>query len=246
MPNNFVIFCEARTGSYNLVSRLNSLEDIICHGEIFKKGYVEISSFHSNKLGALSVEERNSDPIGFIRTLRDINPHRHFGFKLFNHHLHWAPNIVDYLCDGDTRKVILYRDPLEVYSSNLRTKETGVWVLKEGAGVATMEADPKVEYTESTFADFVHHYNRFLIFARLLAASANSFVMHYDQVNSTEAMSALLKFIGSQADARSTSTEYKKQYLGTLANSFQNWESLMDRMRNNPFVAAPPASYPLL
>jgi hypothetical protein len=206
---------------------------------------MEVSNFHKNKLGSLSVEERNADPMGFIRTLRDINPYRHFGFKLFNHHLNWAPNIIDYLCDGDTRKIILYRDPLEVYSSDLRTKKTGVWVLKEDANVATLEADPKVEYTERTFADFVHHYNRFLIFARFLAASANSFVLYYDQVNDIEAMSALLNFIGSQADARRSSTEYKKQYLGTLGNSFQNWESLMDRMRNNPFVTAPPASYPL-
>ena len=130
MPNNFVVFCEARTGSYSLVSRFNSLDDIVCHGEVFKKERIEVSQFHKKQLVIDTIAKRNNNPIEFISSLRSINPKKHFGFKLLNHHLNWAPKIVDHLTNDETKKVILYRDPIQVYSSTLRTQKTGVWTLK--------------------------------------------------------------------------------------------------------------------
>lgn len=50
LPGNFVVFCEARTGSYSLVSRLNFCREIVCHREIFKKSQVEVPDFHRRKL----------------------------------------------------------------------------------------------------------------------------------------------------------------------------------------------------
>ena len=243
MPNNFVVFCEARTGSYSLVSRLNSLDDVVCHGEVFKKDYIEISNFHKKKIPVSTVSDRNSDPIVFISALRAVNPKKHFGFKLFNHHLNWAPKTVDYLVGADTKRIILCRDPIEVYSSGLRAQKTGVWTLKEGSEHGPSESTPKVEYTEETFHSFCQHYNRFIVNAKIISNIKDSFVIMYDQINDEGAIGALLDFIGSEERASCSLTEYKKQYTGRLEDSFENWEDMASRMEESPFVTNPAASY---
>ena len=58
-----------------------------------------------------------------------------------------------------------------------------------------------------------------------------------------DAISAVLDFIGSRESASRSATEYKKQYDGGLEDSFSNWEELLVRLKSNPFVAAPSASY---
>ena len=213
MPNNFVVFCEARTGSYSLVSRLNSLDDIVCHGEVFKKERIEVSQFHKKQLIIDTIAKRNNNPIEFISSLRRINPKKHFGFKLLNHHLNWVPKIVDHLTNDETKKVLLYRDPIQVYSSTLRTQKTGVWTLKGSSAAAGQEAAPRVEYTEETFSNFLNHYNRFIVFVRILAKMCNSFTMYYDQINDMDAISAVLNFIGSQESSSRSATAVSYTHL---------------------------------
>ena len=50
-PPKFVIVTLPRSGSYNLVSLLNSAPDIICHGEVFKRDVVELRPLHLEKMG---------------------------------------------------------------------------------------------------------------------------------------------------------------------------------------------------
>ena len=242
MPQNFFVFCEARTGSYSLVSRLNSCSDIICHGEIFKKDRFEIPPRHRRASTYKTLEARNADPIGFIENLRGLNAFKHFGFKLFNQHLNLAPGMVAYLKAPEVRKVILYRDPREVYASILRVRSTGDWMLDKGQAPRST-AEVKVTYTPESFRSFAGYYNKFTVMTHLLAALPNSFVIHHHQINDPEALAALLAVLGSRADAARSSTEYERQYRGELRDGFTNWDAFDARLAAAPLLDGPPPSF---
>jgi hypothetical protein len=233
VPNDFVVFCEARTGSYSLVSRLSSCPDVICHGEIFKRARIEVPRFHLGRLERRTIQARNAEPMEFIAELRAINRFKHFGFKLFNHHLAWAPETVAYLTSSQVKKVVLYRDPREVYASSLRARTTGVWTLPQGRQ-PRRKLDVKVSYAPESFEAFLRHYNAFTVTARLVAAQPNSFVLHYDQINDLDALQALLDFLGSKTRASDSSTDFEKQFKGRLEDGFENWDAFAERLAQNP------------
>lgn len=229
--SDFVVFCDARTGSYNLTSLLNSAEDVVCHGEIFKKGQIEVSDFHRRKLvasafGQKGIAARNHNASAFIAELRRINPFKHFGYKMFASHLIWAPGAVEYLTARSTKRVILYRPGLEVYASGLRARATGVWTNRSGREVAEGVLDTRVEFTPESLEVFCFHYNRYVSMCRMLAALPDSFVIHYEQTNDPAVIDALLDFLGSRARAADLRSDYRKQYKGSLADGFSNWDAL--------------------
>lgn len=233
MPQPFVVFCEARTGSYSLVSRLSSCPDIVCYDEIFKKQRIELPAQTLGRLRINTWEARNRDPLGFIEELRALEPAKHFGFKLFNHHLRWAPPLEGYLESDAVLKVLLCRDPREVYASSMRIRETGVWTVRKGQRRRD-PGDVQVTYSEESFEPFLQHYNRFLERARAFAGRPDSFVIHYEQINDSAALDALLAFLGSATRAPATSTEFEKQFKGDLEDGFSNWEAFAERLAREP------------
>src|SRR5262245_39883207 len=84
-PPKFVIVTLPRSGSYNLVSLLNSAPDIVCHGEIFKRDAVEVRPLHLEKMGFKTedVAERDAKPGAFLQRLRGLNARKIVGFKMF-------------------------------------------------------------------------------------------------------------------------------------------------------------------
>jgi len=244
MPQNFILFCGPRMGSYSLMSRLNSCPDTICHGEVFKKNLIEISKFHASRVSYKNQAARDSDPIGFINELRSINRHKNFGFKFFHLHLSWAPDVVHYLKAPETRRVILYRNPLEAYASALRARATGIWTLREDRAAPQEDLNRKVTYSRKTLKIFADNYNRFLVLANVLAELPGSHVIHYDQINDPGAIDALLDFVGSKTPASKTQTAYRKQFTGSLEDSFANWDALQAAIGERyPFTKGPAASY---
>jgi hypothetical protein len=240
LPGNFVVFCDARTGSYNLVSRLGSCPDIVCHGEIFKQNRIEVAVFHRRRLSIKSVQERNRRAMAFIRELRAINQGRHFGFKLFPTHLGWAPGALDYVLAPDTLRVLLLRTPLEIYASRLRVQRTGVYTVQTAEGPAPSANEP-VHFTKESFETFAHQYNRHVNMCRMLAALPGSFVLDYEQTGEEAAMDALLGFLGSKSSFAETSSAYRKQYDGSLRDAFANWDELVAALPQLTPLAEVPA-----
>src|SRR5215475_140758 len=87
-PTSFVIVTLPRSGSYNLVSLLNSAPDIICHGEVFKPNVVELADGPLGKLDmkAEDIAARDARPMAFLNRLRGLNARKIVGFKMFPEH----------------------------------------------------------------------------------------------------------------------------------------------------------------
>ena len=241
MPQDFVIFCRARTGSYSLVSRLNSCPDITCHGEVFKKRHVEVPAGHRRRLG-LGIAERNAGPLDFLARLRALDPGDHVGFKVFPPHLAWAPGLFELFRRPEVRKVVLYREPLATYASLLRMQATGEHKLGADAPAAPA---PKVRFARASFTKFAVNHNWFIALAQAISGLPNSFVLGYDQINDPDAIDALLRFLGSAARGADTATALRKQYAGTLEDAFENWDDFAAFLKKAPdFFPPPPTSHP--
>ena len=249
MSKEFVLFCEARTGSYNLVSRLDSCPDIICHGEIFKKNSLELPKYHRSNIKIRDKNARNICPKNYIQQIRILNPFKIFGFKFFCHHLNWAPGVVRYLIDPSVKRIILHRDPLAMFASATRAAETGEWTLRQDDKKGNRSATLQLPFREEKFDAFCANYNRFTATCHMLAAIDNTFIINYNQTNDDTVLDCLLSFLGSHASGRDTTTTFRKQFSGAVKDAFVNWDALEKRLQATallegpaPTIGAPPSS----
>lgn len=225
--SEFVVFCEPRTGSYSLISRLHSAHDITCHEELFKEGELELYPWHRRKMKRWTAAKRNNSPDEFLSELRALNPHKAFGFKLFNQHVNRVKPLRSYLNKPSIKKVVLYRDPLEVYASLLRARKTNKWTKPISAKNEVEEA-PKVRFTPESIMAFATSYNAFLENAFKISQSSESFAISYSHIEQESRVNALLNFLGSSASIEDVHSEYAKQYTGSLEEAFENWNELND------------------
>ena len=109
----FVIVANPRTGTNHFIDLLNSHPDITCHREVFHHHSVYLKQGTRDEL----LEERNKNPIAFLKKLYDDSPTPACGFKIFMGHDEAVLNSV--LLDKNIKKIVLYRPNfLAVYSSD--------------------------------------------------------------------------------------------------------------------------------
>lgn len=242
MPTQAVLYCYMRTGSYHLTSLLDSADDIVFHGELFKRDRIEVKPWLQKRLTFKSPAERDHDAESFVRELRSLTPRRCFGFKLFPQHIERVPQVKHLLYSKDWHRIILVRNPLEVYASILRAKNTRLWVVNKRMSPPEDQLRRRVRFSPETLDGFAQSYNKFLAEGEALGRLNNSFIMSYDQITSEERIADILHFLKSKATVESLTSAVVKQFNGPLHEAFFNWEELVDYVENNwPFVDMPNA-----
>jgi LPS sulfotransferase NodH len=246
-PPKFVIVTLPRSGSYNLVSLLNSAPDIVCHGEVFKRDAVELGPGHLDKLNLQQedTEARDAKPMAFLQRLRGVNARKIFGFKMFPEHATRVPPLgAHVLRNPGWRKIFLRRNPIESYASLLRAKQTNVWTVRTTARAhpsrETLHA--RVTFTPQTFDDhlaFTAWFDK--LNARLQAVPGNPLLtVDYEQVADRTALPALLSFVGSAGDAEALISDFDRQFTATLSEGFTNWDDLVRHVRDGGHAAMLP------
>ena len=77
------------------------------------------------------------------------------------------------------------------------------------------------------------------VIADLTAIEGNHCLpVSYEAVADRSALPAILRFIGSTGSADSLTSEYEKQYSGTLSDGFANWDDLVIHARAHGHEAA--------
>jgi len=243
--SRFVIITQPRSGSYHFKSLLDSAEDIVCQGEIFKKGAVEIDCCLIAKLGLNKddMTERDQAPFAFVNRLRNLcSADKIFGFKAFWPHLEpHKPLINKIILNPEWKKIFLVRNPLQTYASLLRAKKTQVWVQKEGKPGQNLghQEHVTVHFDPPSFEKHWANYQRVINKNHKLMASQASSCLEvgYGEMACPARLDSVLAFLGSTADSRQLTSEYQKQYRGTLLEGFDNPEKLLDYLNQQGLLA---------
>ncbi|MCP8893469.1 hypothetical protein KYK29_00900 [Shinella daejeonensis] len=237
MPTNFAVFAYPRTGSYHLVSLLNSARDVVCHGEIFKGGKVELNKWHKRQFPGLSPDHRDQNGKEFIEKLRSLNPHKHFGFKFFLDHAKRADHLHTVMNSDAWKKIALVRDPVEVYASHIRARKTSIWGVKvDREKPDDSLLNMQVDFTPESWDGHVRHYALFL---QKVASLRNVIIARYGEYATPEGLAPILDFIGSRADPETLQEGRVKQFTRSTQEAFSNWAEFQDYLARKPAPAIP-------
>jgi len=140
------------------------------------------------------MEERDRDPVAFLRNLYDTSEGNAIGFKIFIDH---SNAVVTHCIDSDDIDcVVLYRNNyLAAYSSNLIASQSNQWVIMDKN---TKPQDVKVEFN---LKDFTFHYKRYQkyykdIIDRLNARNKKFLFVQYAETQSEPLVKRTFSFLG--------------------------------------------------
>lgn len=228
----FILFGTVRTGSYHLVSLLNSAPDIRCYGEVYKRQFVELpqEALDVLGLGPKDTQARNEMRRSLPLKLAETYPESAVGFKLFPNHIGGAKFLQHMMLSGNFRVLILSRALLEVYVSLELAKMTGTFTV-------TREEDkpeePQMTATPESLEEAIGFIGRFRHFTAMIRAQEN--VVHhdirYDEIGMPTPMDQALAFLGSEARHNDLRSDQIRQSSRPLHARVANWEWLVKRLR---------------
>lgn len=212
----FVIATQPRSGSYHLVSLLDSADDVRCYGEVFKKRYVELPGSHLRVLGMAKddMELRDRDAGQFLDDLFRIEAKQVQGFKAFLEHLEPA-GLADPRSRPDWKYIYLMRNGVRSFVSGKRAESTGVYVMDRASNVA-----PETRYKPINID--TDRLEKWLIWQKKLAdrwsgyrtelGSDRIHLLDYRDLGDAQKLDEVLGFLGSFAAAEDLSSDLKKQF----------------------------------
>lgn len=223
---NFVILGFARTGSYRLAELLDFQDNLICHGEIFKKNAIEarINSELYNKKVSLSY--RDEQPINFLKDMYSMEGTNYSGFKIFPNH---NSKVYDHvLKDTTISKVFLCRNPIQSYISQLSALQSKQWVLKDES--------KRKETTDLSFniSGFAKHFSvRATTYIRICIEAdkypSNYFFIDYKDTLDSKKLVELGAFLGLESWQEKNST-HKKILGSNYSEIVSNWNEVQEFM----------------
>jgi hypothetical protein len=231
LVQRFVILCWARTGSYYLTNLLDQHPLITCHEEVFKSHRMELrkSFLHclglGLGLGKDDVSIRDSDPLGFLDRLEACSETPLVGFKLFPSHNNELLEHV--LLDHETRKVLLMRNPLQIYVSLLNARKSGQWTLKRKYG-----RQPRVRLHFDREEFFREALSCISFYERCLTHETPEsdnplFPLDYQNLHDPATHSALASFLGVGPWPSNLRTSYFKQLRRPYEDIVDNWPAVI-------------------
>lgn len=215
---SFVVLAEMRTGSNLLETYLNEAPGVTCHAELFNPSFIDHPK--TETVCGYDFAARERDPLGLLAAVRAEGGM--VGFRLFHDH---DPRVRDHvLNDATCAKVILTRNPLEMYVSRKVAAATDQWRLYNVARRRTA----KVAFDPQEFAENLHrwHATQRLILNRLQVSGQSAFFIHYDDLNDLQIINGLLAWLGQPEGLRELPRHMKKQNPGPLEDLLENPQDL--------------------
>ena len=219
--DSFVVFAEMRTGSNFLEANLNEMPGIVSHGELFNRHFIGRKG--QMELFGLSMARREADPVGFLRTMREMTTGLP-GFRFFHDH---DPRVLaDVLPDPRCAKVVLTRNPLESYVSLKIAAETGQWLLKD----AKHQKSARIRFDPREFELHLAEAQAFQLqlLNGLQVSGQTAFYIAYEDIGDVAVLNGLAAYLGRPAALEAPSRALKKQ----------NPEEVADKVTNPDDMAA--------
>ncbi|MGG7645373.1 nodulation protein NodH [Rhodovulum sp. YNF3179] len=214
--DGFVVLAAMRTGSNLLADRLNQIEGLRCHGELFNPHFLGAPG--QQAAFGVSRAAREADPMRLLAAMRAATPDALTGFRLFPDH---DPRVLAaLLADRRWAKIVLSRNPLESFVSRGIAAKTGQWQLTavKTAKTARIRFDPDAfEAHLGALDDFRRHVR-----AVLQKTGQGAFHIHYEELGDPEVLNGLARFLGVEAQLRALSSRLKKQNPADLRECVTN------------------------
>jgi hypothetical protein len=187
-----------------------------------------LSKWHYIQLGQPTVEQRDADPMGFLRKLTSLNKFKIVGFKIFLEHAS-RTNTLRLLSNPGWKKVVLFRDPMEVYASILRANATKVWVINHPNAEPDERLNVPVTFTPESWSAFSDAYSYYLERAWHIPGAH---YISYDQLHDQSALARVLTYLGSKASAADLKAGTTKQFTkDRIEEGFTNWAEFMNHLK---------------
>lgn len=221
----FVVFAEMRTGSNLLEDYLNQIDRITCHGEAFNPNFIGYPN--RDDLLGVTQRQREDNPDRLLRTIREKTDGLG-GFRYFHDH---DPRILPaILSDPRCAKIVLTRNPLDSYISLKIARATDQWKLTD----AKNRKDAKAQFDLHEFERHTGLMQSFQmeILRALQVTGQTAFYVGYDDLNDTEVLSGLARFLGAQTSPDSFQTNLKPQNPQPLAEKVANYDQMEKALRS--------------
>jgi LPS sulfotransferase NodH len=225
----FVVLAYPRTGSYLLVSLLQQFQGLRCYGEIFKRKALELPSEDIKAIGA-NLASRNAEPFVFLKQLFQLYPDQHCGFKFFpNHH---ADVLTWVTWSNQINRVVILRNPFEMYVSFSRVSATGIWVDKHNKA---KHRQPRIKFQAESFDKMMRNIlNAQKLFKTTAEKRPESTItITYDEIAALEPVRQLAAFLGAASQPTKLEVPLRKQTTERYSELFENFDELASHMRRN-------------
>jgi len=237
----FVIVTTPRSGSYHMVSLLDSAIDIRCYGEVYKGNKVELPKdcLSALSLTKTSVQKRNDLGLGFMEQVFSLNDAPIQGFKAFPDQLARS-GLDDVKMHPNWKYLFLKRNPLETYVSLKRAQRTGVFVLNKGDESHSEVRHLSIEIDiPDLLARIERHEMLFKKWKKMIKQmpNGNGLVVDYRWFQFPRRLNQILNFLGSSASANDLTSHKSKQFIQPFWDGVDNsedvLEALMERNRHD-------------
>ncbi len=219
----FVILAEMRTGSNFLESNLDAFPGLKCYGEAFNPHFIVAPN--RAELFGISQAQRDADPAGLIRTMRERTDGL-AGFRYFHDH---DPRVFDLVMqDPRCAKVVLTRNVVESYVSHRIAQATNQWRLGDmkNARSARVRFDPegfeKMLLARKTFQE--------RILRALQITGQTAFYLDYEDIQNLDVINGLGRFLGERTRLQSFTGKTKKQNPASLADKVTNYAEMQQAL----------------
>jgi len=209
-----------RTGSNFLEANLNALPNVACYGEAFNPHF--IGKLNQDAAFGVTLAQREADPTLLLRAMHTQSDGLS-GFRYFHDH---DPRVLPIIF-GDPRcaKVVLTRNPVESYVSWKIAQATGQWKLTQAKRLKTAKA-------HFDAAEFTTHLAQLQTFQlRLMhglqTSGQTAFYIDYDDINDTDVLNGLARFLGVTGELAAPDDTLKKQNPEEISEKVENYDEMV-------------------
>jgi LPS sulfotransferase NodH len=217
--DSFVVLAEMRTGSNFLEANLNAMTGVACYGEAFNPHF--IGKLNQIEAFGITLAQREADPTALLHQMRAQGTGLS-GFRYFHDH---DPRILPVvLADPRCAKVILTRNPVESYVSWKIAQATGQWKLTQAKRLKTAKA-------QFDAAEFTQHLDQLQAFQMRLmhglqTSGQTAFYIDYEDINDTDVLNGLARFLGVETALAAPDGTLKKQNPEDISEKVENYAEM--------------------
>lgn len=225
----YAILAEKRTGSNFLCSNLNQFKGVIAHGEAFNPYFIGDGS--RTDLHGVTLAMREADPLRLIHEMKAV-PNNLIGFRFFSSHDMRAYD--HFMPDKRCGKIVLTRNPLESYVSELIAWTTNQWKLGKG----DVRETARVQFKLDEFKKHVAEYQAFQvkILNDLQCSGQTAFYIAYEDIQSVDVLNGMAEFLGIESRVEGISTNLRRQNPGSLRDKVINYDEMVEALASmDPF-----------